>query len=388
MAMKRLFIVLILLALCTGFAQAEVIAHFFYGQGCPHCADEEPVLDMLEDKYPELTINRYETWYDSDNAELFTELSDACSTTIQGVPTFFIGEEVIVGFRKGVTDKQIEDAIITCIDEGCIDPMEKTTCEDPTHQHTIEQNSTTVKLPIFGEIDAQKVSLPVFTIVIAVLDGFNPCAMWVLTFLLTLLIYAKSRKKMILVGGIFVLTSGLIYFIFMSAWLNFFLIVGYVNIMRIIIALIAVIVGLINIKEFFWFKKGISLTIPDKYKPKLFAKMRQLVKEEATPAIILGTIVLAVFANLFELLCTAGFPAIFTNILTQSHISTASYYGYLALYNTVYVVPLAVIVAVFAYTMGAHRFTDKHGKILKIISGALMLALGLILLLNPSLLSF
>lgn len=253
---------------------------------------------------------------------------------------------------------------------------------------TNDKEENVIDVPLIGKIDVSEVGLPLFTVIIGGLDGFNPCAMWVLCFLLTLLIRAQSRKKMLLIGGIFVFVSALVYFIFMTAWLNFFLLVGYVNILRIIIALIAVIVGLINMKDFFFFKKGISLTIPEAAKPKLFEKMRYLVHETALPAVILGTIILAFTANTFELLCTAGFPAIYTRVLTLKALPTATYYLYLALYNIVYVIPLAIIVSVFSITMGAHRFTEKQGRWLKLIGGLLMLILGLILLLKPELLTF
>jgi len=366
--------------------ETKVIMDFFYGDGCPHCAALEPVLKQLEEKYPQLEINYYETWHNKKNAELFVNLSKACGTNVQGVPTVFIGEDVIVGFNEKKTPKQLEQKITDCLLNGCIDPIHKLSCEHPTETHSRLTN-TTVDLPFIGEVDTKTLSLPIFTFLIALLDGFNPCAMWVLTFLLTLIIYAKSRKKIILIGGIFVITSGLIYFLFMTAWLNLFLLIGYVDIMRIIIALIAVIAGLINIKDFFWFKKGISFTIPDKHKPKLFKRIRSLVKEEATTALVFGTIFLAVFANMIELLCTAGFPAIFTKILTMQDYPSITYYSYIALYNLVYVIPLATIVGIFAVTMGKRKFTDKQGKILKIIGGIFMLLLGLILLIKPSLLS-
>jgi len=237
-----------------------------------------------------------------------------------------------------------------------------------------------------GKVNVKEMGLPMFTIMIGFLDGFNPCAIWVLCFLLTLLIYAKSRKKMVFIGSVFVLTSGLVYFMFMSAWLNFYLLTGIVNNLWKVIAAIAIIVGLINIKEFFFFKKGVSLTIPDKVKPTLFKKMRSLVKENQLPAIFVGTIVLAFTANFFELICTFGFPAIYTGVLSAHNLPTLTYYSYLVLYNVVYVIPLAVIVAVFTITMGAHKFGEKGGRLLKLISGALMLTLGLIMLLKPEML--
>ncbi|GAK60049.1 membrane protein, putative [Candidatus Vecturithrix granuli] len=248
-----------------------------------------------------------------------------------------------------------------------------------------------IEIPIIKKrvaLNISQIGLPLFTLIIGGLDGFNPCAMWVLSFLLTLVIYAKSRTKILLIGGIFVIASGIIYFLFMTAWLNIFIFVGYVKWLRIAVGFVAIVMGIINCKDFFFFQKGVSLTIPESAKPKLYKRMRAVIHTSAIPGVILGTIVLAVTANLIELLCTAGFPAIYTNILTTQNLSVIQYYLYLVLYNVIYVIPLAVIVGIFAWKMGGRKVTEKEGRILKLVGGLLMLALGLILLIKPQLLMF
>ena len=249
-----------------------------------------------------------------------------------------------------------------------------------------EEKTENIKIPFFGEIDPSKINLPVLTIVIAGLDGFNPCAIWVLCFLLTLLIYVRNRKRMLIVGLIFVFTSAFVYFLFMTAWLNFFLLIGYVDILRIIIGIIAITAGIVNMKDFFFFKKGVSLTIPESKKPGLIKKMRKVIKEESTFPLIIGTMTLAFFANLIELLCSAGFPAIYTRILTLNALPTVQYYLYLVAYNIIYVIPLLIIVMIFVLTMGRRKLSENQGRILKLISGLLMLLLGLLLILKPEIL--
>ncbi len=260
--------------------------------------------------------------------------------------------------------------------------------EEPAESARFEDDEGIIDLPWLGKVDVKQIGLPVFTLIIGGLDGFNPCAMWVLCFLLTLTIYAKSRAKILAIGSIFVVASGVIYFFFMAAWLNLFIIVGYVKYLRITVALVAIVMGVINCKDFFFFKKGISLTIPESAQSKLFKRMRSVVNASAWPAMVLGTIFLAVTANLIELLCTAGFPAIYTRILTLHDLSTAQYYMYLVFYNVVYVIPLAVIVSIFGWKMGGRKLSEKEGRILKLVGGALMLALGLILLFKPQILMF
>jgi len=383
--MKKLpFILLfiLLLSLITIHAQKDNLTiYFFWSKGCPHCAEEKPFLEKLQNKYPDLEVKSYET-SDPESIKVFQEIAKAYGTTPQWVPATFICDSYVVGFgSEETTGKEIEEKVKNCLEHGCTDLYQD-------QQECIVNQKNIVHVPILGEINLTKVGLPLLTIILGFLDGFNPCAIWVLCFLLTLLIYAKSRKKMLLIGSIFVLTSGIVYFLFMAAWLNFFLMIGFVKALRIIVALVAIIAGLINTKDFFFFKESISLTIPHKWKPKLFEKMRNLVKEQTTIAIIIGTIVLAFTANTFELICTFGFPAIYTRALTLHNLPTLTYYLYLVLYNIVYVVPLAVIVLIFTWTMGAHRFTEKQGKILKLISGLLMLILGLILLIKPEILIF
>lgn len=202
-----------------------------------------------------------------------------------------------------------------------------------------------------------------------------------------MLIYARSRKRMLLIGFTFVFFSALVYFLFMAAWLNFFLIVGQIKIVTAVAGIIAVIISLINVKDFFFFKKGVSLTISDSAKPKLFERMRNLIKATSLPSMMLGTIFLAAAANMYELLCTAGFPMLFTRILTLNNLSTMQYYSYLVLYNLVYVIPLTIIVIVVTITLGARKLTEKQGEKLKLISGIMMLLLGGVLLFKPELLN-
>lgn len=364
----------------------ETTVYFFYGDGCPHCEAQMPFMRELESKYPELEIVYLETWHNKTNAEFFVSLAKAYKISASGVPATFIGERSpIIGYSsKESTGKEIEERIISCIDKGCSNPIDKL---NTSVSYENESSNNMLDIPVIGKVDAGKVSLPLFTVILAALDSFNPCAFFVLLFLLSMLVYAGSRKRMILVGGIFIFFSGLIYFLFMAAWLNIFLWTGEILWMTLIAGALAVIIAIINIKDFFFFKKGISLTIPEKAKPKLFQRMRNLIKESSIWSLILGTIVLAIFANTYELLCTAGFPMIFTRMLTLNNLPTASYYLYLVFYNLIYIVPLAIIVGIFTYTLGSRKLSEQEGKTLKLISGMMMLLLGIALLVMPELLN-
>ena len=243
-----------------------------------------------------------------------------------------------------------------------------------------------VDIPLVGSVDASGMALPVLTVSIAALDGFNPCAFFVLLTLLSMLVHVHSRGRMLLVGGIFVFFSGLIYFLFMAAWLNVFLLTGELKAITVAAGLVALAVAVINIKDYFYFRHGISLGIPDSAKPRLFERMRRLLKTSSLLSIIIGTVVLAVAANAYELLCTAGFPMVFTRVLTLHNLPSSTYYLYLVLYNVVYVVPLAAIVLVFTVTLGSRKLSEHQGQALKLVSGVMMFYLALVILLRPGLL--
>jgi hypothetical protein len=258
--------------------------------------------------------------------------------------------------------------------------------EAPPAPGDLSEPDNMVTLPLLGTLDTSHYSLPVLTLVIAGLDSFNPCAFFVLFFLLSLLLHAHSRQRMVVIGGIFVLFSGFLYFIFMAAWLNFFLLVGRLKYIAAAAGAVAIVIATINIKDFFFFKQGISLTIPDEAKPKLFERMRNIMGAGSIPAMLAATIFLAFTANLYEFICTAGFPMIYTRALTLHPLPVPVYYLYLALYNLVYVIPLAGIVTLFAITLGSRRLSEWHGRVLKLLSGVMMFMLGLILLIKPQLL--
>jgi hypothetical protein len=192
---------------------------------------------------------------------------------------------------------------------------------------------------------------------------------------------------MALIGGVFVLFSAGVYFLFMAAWLNFFLLVGHLRQITMVAGLVALVIAVLNIKDFFLLRKGVSLSIPEKAKPRLFERMRHILAEGRLPAMLAGTVVLAIAANSYELLCTAGFPMLYTRLLTLRHLSPGGYYGYLALYNLVYALPLAAIVAIFVVTLGSRKLSEWQGRVLKLVSGIMMLSFGGILLVFPELLN-
>lgn len=244
----------------------------------------------------------------------------------------------------------------------------------------------TIEVPFLGELSQSRLGMPAFTFLIGLVDGFNPCAMWVLLFLLSLLVNLKSRAKIIAVAGTFVLISGLAYLAFMAAWLNVFLLIGYLPTVQFLLGVFAVLIGLIHIKDFFAFKKGISLSIPEWAKPGLYARVRRIVNAENLTGAIIGASILAVLVNIIELLCTAGLPALYTEVLTMQNYPAWKSYAYLCLYIFAYMLDDAIMVTIVVVTLGRHKLQETQGRYLKLFSGVVILLLGLVLMIKPSLL--
>jgi len=363
-------------------SERGVALYFVFSETCPHCIAAKPFVEYLEESYAWLSIERIST-----QAATQTEiddvlaLADALDEEIAGVPAFLFCERMEVGYDTRETSGEfLEDLLISChaavAGAGSADSGEASDGAD----------AKTLHVPVLGDVEADAVSLPAFTVAVAGLDAFNPCAFFVLLFLLSLLVHARSRWRMALVGGVFVLISGVMYFAFMAAWLNVFLVTGQLRWVTTVAGAIAITLAVLSIKDYFWPDSSGSLSIPDSAKPGLFARMRGLTTGDSLPTVLLGTVALAVVANSYELLCTAGFPLVFTRVLTLNALSTSTYYGYLVLYNIVYVIPLLAIVSVFVWTLGSRKLSETEGRFLKLMSGAMMLGLGLLLLLKPALL--
>jgi len=337
--------------------------HYFYGQECPHCAMAKPFVDALEARG--LSVKRYEVWHDPENAALLRRMVEARGTTVQAVPVFIIGDKVLVGWdsAKG-RGREIEAALAGA------------------------QRTPIVSLPLLGEVDPRSMSLFAFTTVLGLLDGFNPCSMWVLLLLLTLLINAGSRRHMVIVGGLFIVVSGVGYLLFITTWLNLFMITGMLGWLRVVVGAGAVFMGLVNMKELFFFKRWVSFTIAQRHKPLVYRKMRALMQEMSLPAILVGVASLAMTVNLVEFLCTAGFPAIFAQVIAMNQLAPLQSYFYIFWYILMYEVDDLVVLGIALWAFREERLSEMQGRWLKFAAGLAMVALGALLMFRPQLLMF
>ncbi len=339
----------------------------FVRAGCPHCEAAKVFLDELRRDRPSLWISIHDVGEDPAALQRLAALVAERGIANSGVPTFLIGTQLIVGFLSADTTGRDIRAGLDRRTLGAAPPA------------AVES----IKTAWFGELRVGDLGLPLFTVVIGLLDGFNPCAMWVLLFLLSLLVNLQDRLKMVLIAGTFVLVSGLVYFAFMAAWLNVFLFVGFSRSVQIVLGGIALLVGAINVKDFFALHRGISLSIPESAKPGLYARVRRILQAENLTGALAGIVILAGLVNVIELLCTAGFPALYTQILTLQEKPSWEYYGYLGLYNLAYIFDDAIMVTIAVVTLSRRKLQERTGRWLKLISGLVMAALGVVLLLQP-----
>jgi hypothetical protein len=417
--------------------EAQLHLYFFWSKTCPHCQEARPFVEALPGELPWLQLHSLELTEHPENAQQYAAMAMSLGQEAMYVPAFFFCNYMATGYGTAdTTGKALVDALTACRaeaqqrldaevapavgpvaataepasapagsrEEGVPAPLAATdnaaanaagsaarapvlAAGPAVPDLSADTEAPEVNIPFVGSISAASLSLPVFTAVLAGLDAFNPCAFFVLLFLLSLMVHARDRRRMLLIGGIFVFFSGLIYFVFMSAWLNVFLWVGELKTITLVAGLVAIGIALINIKDYFWYKQGVSLSIPESAKPGLYQRTRSIIQAGSLPAMVASTALLAIAANSYELLCTAGFPMVYTRVLTLSDLAPGAYYGYLAAYNIIYVLPLLAIVGIFSAKFGSRKLTEQEGRVLKLLSGTMMLLLGAVLVFAPELLN-
>jgi hypothetical protein len=358
--------------------QPQVQLYFFWSLACPHCTAAHPHIEAIPQARPWVSLHALELTRSAANVRRYQDMARQLGQTAASVPAFLFCGEMHVGWDSDATT----GALLRQRLDQC-----RARAIGGKSSGSGKQADEMLHLPLLGSMDPASLSLPALTLILAGLDAFNPCAFFVLLFLLSMLVHQKSRKRMLLIGGVFVLVSGVMYFAFMAAWLNVFQLFGHLAWVTLAAGALAVLVGALGVKDFFLFEKGITLSIPESRKPDIFRRARAILNAESLPAMLAATMLLAIAANFYELLCTAGFPMVYTRLLTLAELSPAARYGYLAAYNLVYVLPLALIVAAFARTLGARKLTEREGRLLKLMSGSMMLGLGALLLLAPELIS-
>jgi len=350
---------LLVLAGAVGAAQPEL--EVFVREGCPHCAAAETFLaEQFAPTHPDLIIRVRDIDADTEALSTLEAHSAAAGIWPPGVPTFVYDGRVMVGFDD---DPQFVQAL-----HGLL-------AQAPPR--------TTVDAGPLGELDVHRLGLPLFTVAIGLLDGFNPCAMWVLLFLLSMLVRLDDRRRMGLIAGTFIMVSGIVYYAFMAAWLNVFLVLGMSTPLRLALAALAIAMGAVNARDALRGGSRYTLSIPARAKPGLVARMRGILRADHLVIALPAAAALAVVVNFVELLCTAGLPALYTAVLAQQALAPAAHYGYLALYIAAYMADDTLMVSVAVIALSSAKLDTRGGRVLKLVSATVMLALGAVMLIAP-----
>lgn len=371
---RRLFAVLfavVTLALPAAAAEEPVELILFYGQGCPHCAAEIEFLGALVEEFPELEIQAYEIYNNPANRAYFVETMAALGQEPSGVPTTIVGERVWVGYDDSV-GAQIR-AVVEALHEPAAPPPSLPT-----------ERSEVIDIPLIGPIDVGGSSLVVATFLIALVDGVNPCSLWVLSILLALVLRTGSRRRVLAIGTTFLTITALLYALYIAGLFGFLSQVANLTWIRLAMAAVALAFGIINLKDYFWFKRGISLSIPERGKPWIYRRLRSVSDAgESLPVALGGTAFLAVGVSVLETPCTAGYPLLWSNLLATNEVGLAGAIPLFALYMAVFLLDELVVFGVAVVAMRATKLDEGKGRVLKLVGGTVMVVLAGTLIFFP-----
>lgn len=390
----------------------KINIYFFYGNGCPHCAKEEKFLKTLKESDDEIDVHYFETWYNSENAQLLKDIAQKFDFDVRGVPFTIISDQTISGYGEAeTTGVKILSIIEKVKKEGCIDIVspfivdEKNDfeckheecsmggeCEHDCGCNAVaeteeEEIPKYIELPFFGNVETKNISLPFLTIIIAATDGFNPCAMWVLLFLINLLLGMKDKKRMWILGSAFIISSGAVYFLFLSAWLNLFLFLSFIVIIRVVIGNVAIASGVYHLFDWYENREGCKVTASEKRRL-VFEKIKKIASANSFWIALSGIIILAAAVNLVELICSAGLPAVYTQILALSDLPAWKYYSYLLLYIIIFMADDMIVFFIAMKTLELKATDSKFTHYSMLIGGVIMVLVGIFLLFKPGWLMF
>ena len=337
--------------------------YLFYSETCPHCHDEIEYLKTIESKYKnEINVYKYEVTNNKDNKVLMNTVKSLFDFNGNGVPFTVIGEEYVYGFSKDANN--ILDIIESYMNDN-------------------KKEEKSFNIPLLGKINSSEVSISLVAIILGFIDGFNPCAMWILLLLINMCISIKSRKKMLIIGLTFILTSGIIYLLSMLG-IGFILDLTTITYIRNIIAIVAVILGIYNIYTYIKTRKDSGCHVVDTKKRKsIISKINNILSKKTSILMILGTIILAISVNLVELACSLGFPTIFLEILSINKITGLSKILYLFIYILFYLLDDLIIFIIAVITLKSKGISTKYNKYVNLIGGILMIIMGILLIFKP-----
>jgi hypothetical protein len=344
--------------------------HFFYLPGCSHCEDQKPFNEKLEDTYT-INITPHDATSPQEHALLSKMLEERGIEYEPEFPITIFGNQVFGGWESEETSgRAIDTALQQCLAGDCPEPAGEENGDD----------GGKILLPLIGEIALSDYSLPALAVILGLVDGFNPCAMWVLVYLISLVATLRDRKRIWLIVGSFVLASGILYFLFMTAWLNVFLLVGYIKPVTTVIGLVALGGGILQMREFAETKGAIVCKVTDEEsRKKTMTKIQNIVSSPITVGTIVGIVALAFAVNSIEFVCSAAIPAIFTHVLSLASLTAFQHYGYILLYVFIFMLDDLVIFGTAAFALTSN-LGDRYAKYTRPVGGTILIVLGALLL--------
>lgn len=403
-SLKILFLVICLFSFCNVVNAVSkknlVNIYLFHSYTCKHCKEEIKLLDELEKEYDNIKVYKYEV-NENENGELLKNISEIMGSKVTGTPYTIIGNKVFSGYDYENSKGRFKGAIEYYSKYGYEDKVGEYISSIPLPSYEVKDTdpdvdeyisnyiSYKVKLPLIGEVKLKNLTLPLITVVIGLADGFNPCAMWVLLFLISMLIGMKDKKRMWILGSTFLLTSALIYLIFMMSWLNLANLLISVVWVRVIIAIVSLVGGIINLRGYIKHRKVSGCdVVDDKKRNKIITRIKKFTTEKNFWLAILGVIVLAISVNVVELACSAGLPVMFIEILSLNNLTAIEEIIYIVLYMLFFLLDDFVVFVIAMTTLSLTGVSSKYGNLSNLIGGILMLFIGLLLMFKPEWIMF
>jgi cytochrome c biogenesis protein CcdA/glutaredoxin len=352
------FILLFLLGVTTNaFAQNTSRIYFFYGIGCPHCGEVERFFEE-EDLYARYPVEKREIYFNRANALLFSSVMDRLGVPekSRGVPAVVIGNKLIVG------DEPIKDNFVAEADKFSRENINSDNQLDNSGTKEKEKNQS-LDLTLAAVLGASTV------------DAINPCAFAVLIILMTTILATGDGRKALKTGLAFAASIFISYFL-MGLGLYKALGVGEIShLFYKIVGWLAIILGLANLKDYFWYGKGFLMEVPTSWRPKL----KSLLRSATSP---LGAFGIGFLVSLILLPCTSG-PYIVILGMLAKRATQLKAVSYLVLYNLIFISPMVVIS--YAIYKGfdpakAEEIRQKRLRTLHLIAGLIMLAMGVVIL--------
>lgn len=347
----------------------KVNIYLFYSKICPHCQKEEKYFETLKEKYQDkINIYTYEVTENKTNNEIMKSLKKELKENSQGVPFTIIGSKTFLGYDESLNER-IENTIESYLDENT-------------------KTNNTYTIPILGKIEAKNASIILIAIILGFIDGFNPCAMWILLLLINMCISIKDKKKMLIVCLTFIITSGIIYFLSMLG-IGFILDLTTISYIRNIIAILAIILGIYNLYTYLKTRKQTGCHVVKKEKRKtIITKINNILNNKNTLLMFGGTIILATSVSLVEMACSLGFPTIFLELLSINNIHSFLKVTYLLIYILFYLIDDIIVLFLSIKAFETKGISTKYNKYVHLIGGLIMILMGVLLIFKPEWIMF